>query len=467
MVTSYREAEPTRVPQGESIYIGHSSKPELIYLHLANRHGLITGAAGTGKTVTVQGLVENFSDRGVPVFCVDVKGDLTGLAAAGDSRPWIEERAERIQYRRELRAYPVIFWDVFGKRGHLMRSTVATVDAPRMALLMALDKRRAETLDAILRIAEDEELPVLDLKDLRAVLADLSQRVHQLTLRYGHVSKNAIESIQFAVFNGEQQYADHFFGEPALDISDLMRVTQGRGFVSLLAAGALVSSPRLYATLTLSLLSLLSDELPTIGQVERPKLVLVLDEADLIFRDLSEAMLQKVEDTLSLLGSKGVGVYFTAPHPGDVPTRIAKVLGHRIHHATPWFTPKEQRSMRSAIRTLRHNPKFDTLQTIKDLGAGEALVSTLDSELRPTPLEHTLVKVPNSRVGPLTDSEREAVIVTSPLHSRYEAVVDRRSAYEILRSRLKGGRSTASGLESAVERGALGGVRRRTWGDGC
>jgi uncharacterized protein len=422
---------------GANVYIGQSVKPEFIYLRLANRHGLITGATGTGKTVTLQGLAEAFSDKGVPVFCADVKGDLSGVAEEGEPKSWIEERAKEIGYKVEYRAYPVIFWDLFGKQGHPIRATVTELGALLLSRLMDLSEAQEGVLNIAFKIANDEKMPLLDLKDLQALLEDLAARADTLTTKYGNITKASVGSIQRSLLVLEQQGASNFFGEPALKISDLMRTARdGRGYVSVLAADRLMESPRLYATFLLFLLSELFQELPEVGDPDKPKLVFFFDEAHLLFKDAPKALLEKVEQVVRLIRSKGVGVYFVTQNPLDIPDTVSRQLGNRVQHALRAFTPMEQKAVKAAATTFRKNPKIDTEQAIMQLGIGEALVSTLDEKGQPSMVERTLVKPPNGRVGPITDAERQAIINASPVAGLYDKTVERDSAYEILQKRM-------------------------------
>jgi uncharacterized protein len=492
-------AVATEAPDN-SVYIGQSIKPEFIYLRLANRHGLITGATGTGKTVTLQGLAEDFSDQGVPVFCADVKGDLSGVAEQGEPKPWIEARDKEIGYTQNYRAYPVIFWDLFGEKGHPIRATISELGPLLLSRLMDLSEAQEGVLNIAFKIADDEKLPLLDLKDLQALLQDLADRAGELTTKYGNITKASIGSIQRSLLVLQQQGADHFFGEPALKISDLMRVARdGRGYISVLVADKLMESPRLYATFLLFLMSELFEELPEVGDPDKPKLVFFFDEAHLLFKDAPKALLEKVEQVVRLIRSKGVGVYFVTQNPLDIPDTVSRQLGNRIQHALRAFSPLEQKAVKAAATTFRANPVFDTEKAIMELGIGEALVSTLDEKGQPTMVQKTLVRPPNSRVGPITDAERKTVINASPVKGVYDETEDRESAYEILQKRTtdhteaeaaqaqdkeatqaSGGKSRSEGfwttfvkqiirsvvpaatrmLEQQIKRGTLGGIRR-------
>jgi len=440
-----RKAAPTEdAPSGgaaqtapaDSVYIGKSVKPEFIYLRLSNRHGLITGATGTGKTVTLQGLAEGFSDQGVPVFCADVKGDLSGVAEKGEMKPWIEARDKDINYTQNFRAYPVIFWDLFGDKGHPIRATVASLGPLLLSRLMDLSEAQEGVLNIAFKIADDEKLPLIDLKDMQDLLQNLADRAGDLTTKYGNITKASVGTIQRSLLVLEQQGADHFFGEPSLKIADLMRVARDtRGYISVLSAERLMQAPRLYATFLLFLMSQLFEQLPEIGDPDKPKLVFFFDEAHLLFKDAPKALLEKVEQVVRLIRSKGVGVYFVTQNPLDIPDTVSRQLGNRIQHALRAFSPLEQRAVKAAATTFRANPAFDTEKAIMELGTGEALVSTLDDKGQPTIVQKTLVKPPNSRVGPITDAELKAVMQASPLAGVYDEREERESASEILEKR--------------------------------
>jgi DNA helicase HerA-like ATPase len=428
-------AEAVTAP-AESIYIGQSDKAEFILLKLANRHGLVTGATGTGKTVTLQGLAESFSDEGVPVFCADVKGDLSGLAEKGVAKGWIEDRAKLIGYDVELNAYPVIFWDLFGEKGHPIRTTITELGPLLLSRLMELSEAQEGVLNIAFKIADDEKLLLLDLKDLQSLLVNLAERAADLTTKYGNITKASVGSIQRSLLVLERQGAEDFFGEPALEVKDLMRTARdGRGYISVLAADQLMQSPRLYATFLLFLLSELFEELPEVGDPDKPKLVFFFDEAHVLFRDAPKALLRKIEQVVRLIRSKGVGVYFVTQNPLDVPDSVSAQLGNRVQHALRAFTPAEQKAIKAAAETFRANPDIDTKTAIMELGIGEALISTLDRKGRPTMVERTLIKPPSSRPGPLTAAERKTVIKESPVAGDYDKPVDRKSAFEILQKR--------------------------------
>lgn len=420
----------------DSVYIGKSIKPEFILLRLANRHGLVTGATGTGKTVTLQGLAEGFSDQGVPVFCADVKGDLSGVAEEGEMKSWIEARDKAIGFTQNFRAYPVIFWDLFGDKGHPIRATISSLGPLLLSRLMDLSEAQEGVLNIAFKIADDEKLPLINLKDMQDLLQNLANRAGELTTTYGNITKASIGSIQRSLLVLQQQGAEHFFGEPALKISDLMRVARdGRGYISVLSAERLMESPRLYATFLLFLMSQLFEQMPEVGDPDKPKLVFFFDEAHLLFKDAPKALLDKVEQVVRLIRSKGVGVYLVTQNPLDIPDTVSRQLGNRIQHALRAFSPLEQKAVKAAATTFRANPAFDTEKAIMELGTGEALVSTLDDKGQPTIVQKTLVRPPNSRVGPITDAELKAVMRASPVAGVYDETVDRESASEILQKR--------------------------------
>ena len=423
----------------ETVFIGKSTKREQLRLKLANRHGLITGATGTGKTVSLQILAEGFSKHGVPVFCADVKGDLSGVAISGVSKDFLEKRAKTIEFDDyEYEAFPTVFWDLFGKQGHPIRTTVSEMGPLLLSRLMNLNDTQEGVLNIAFRVADEEGLLILDLKDLRALMVNVSERAPELSAEYGNVSKASVGAIQRSLLVLEEQGGEHFFGEPALDIADLMRTnSKGEGFINVLAADKLMQSPRLYATFLLWLLSELFEELPEIGDPEKPILVFFFDEAHLLFDEAPKALIKKVEQVVRLIRSKGVGVYFVTQNPLDVPDTVSSQLGNRIQHALRAFTPREQRAVKAAAETFRPNPDFKTAQVIMELGVGEALVSTLEKKGHPSVVQRTLVRPPSSRLGPLTKAERKDVLKDSPVHGVYDESVDRVSAYETLKKRAK------------------------------
>ncbi|PCH45488.1 MAG: ATP-binding protein [Hyphomicrobiales bacterium] len=426
------------------IYLGTSRNsdeslqgPEYLDLKLATRHGLITGATGTGKTVSLQILAEGFSNAGVPVFCADVKGDLSGLALAGKGKDFLKKRAKDIGLEDYTHTdFPVIFWDLFGEQGHPIRTTISEMGPLLLSRLMDLTNAQEGVLNIAFRIADEEGLLLLDLKDLQSLLANLAFRSKEISSRLGNVSKQSVSAIQRNLLILEQQGGAHFFGEPALDISDLMRTTRdGRGSINILAADKLMMSPRLYATFLLWLLSELFEELPEVGDPDKPKLVFFFDEAHLLFDDAPKILLKRVEQVVKLIRSKGVGVYFVTQNPLDVPDGVLAQLGNRIQHALRAYTPREQKAVKTAAETFRPNPDFDAMEAITQLGVGEALVSTLARKGVPSIVQRTLIRPPQSRLGPLTKKERRDVVNNSPVYGQYDETIDRESAFEILQRR--------------------------------
>ncbi|NHK26659.1 DUF853 family protein [Parvularcula flava] len=419
------------------IFVGKGENPVSLTLKYANRHGLICGATGTGKTVTLQILAEGFSDAGVPVFISDVKGDVAGLSQAGTMKGFLQERAETIGLEPyDMKGYPTVLWDLFGKQGHPVRATITDMGPLLLARLLGLNDTQEGVLVLAFRVADDEGMLLLDLKDLRALLINISDRRQELQAKYGNVSPSSIGAIQRKLLALEEQGADQFFAEPALDLNDFMRTAEdGRGIINVLAADKLMMSPKLYATFLLWMLSELFEMLPEAGDPDKPKLVFFFDEAHLLFEDCPPALLDKVETVVRLIRSKGVGVYFVTQNPMDVPDSVSSQLGNRIQHALRAFTPKERKVIRAAAETFRPNPAFETIDVITELGIGEALVSTLMSKGVPGVVERTLIRPPSSRMGPLTAAERKKTIGASPVAGTYDKTVDNRSAYEILGER--------------------------------
>jgi len=451
------------------IFIGKGSAPVYLLPRLANRHGLIAGATGTGKTVSLQILAEDFSRRGVPVFMADVKGDLSGISQAGTEHPKLLARAEQIgldNYSPE--AFPVVFWDLFGKQGHRVRTTVSEMGPLLLARLLGLNDTQEGVLYAIFKMADDQGLLLLDLKDLRALLTFAGENAKQLTLEYGNISTASIGAIQRRLLVLEQEGGEQFMGEPALDLFDFMRsAANGYGNINILAADQLMQSPKLYATFLLWLLSELFEELPEIGDPEKPRLVFFFDEAHLLFDDAPKALVDKVEQVVRLIRSKGVGVYFVTQNPLDLPDEVLGQLGNRIQHALRAFTPREQKAVRAAAQTFRANPAFDAAEAIKELGVGEALVSTLGGKGIPGVVERTLIRPPASRLGPATPAERRAIIEASLFSNRYDAAIDRVSAYEMLKERAEkaalaeSGRAQAEAAEKARNKPGTRGSNRQ------
>ncbi|MEM8627338.1 MAG: helicase HerA-like domain-containing protein, partial [Pseudomonadota bacterium] len=416
----------------DSVFLGQSIKREELLLKLANRHGLIAGATGTGKTVSLQILAEGFSKAGVPVFCADVKGDLSGIAMSGVHKDFLEKRATKIGFEDYVyEDFPVIFWDLFGEQGHPVRTTMTEMGPLLLSRLLDLNETQEGVLGIAFRVADEEGMDILDMKDLRALMVNIGERRKELSLEYGNISTASVGAIQRRLLVLEEQGGINFFGEPALDIRDLMRTTRdGQGYVNVLAADKLMQSPALYATFLLWLLSELFEELPEVGDPDKPKLVFFFDEAHLLFNDAPKALLVKVEQVVRLIRSKGVGVYFVTQNPLDVPDSVSSQLGNRVQHALRAFSPREQKAVRAAATTFRQNPELDTEKVIMELGVGEALVSTLEDKGTPSIVQQTLIRPPSSRLGPAKPSEREAVINQSPIAGQYEKAIDRESAYE-------------------------------------
>ena len=412
-------------------------KPEELLLKYANRHGIVTGATGTGKTVTLQILAEGFSNAGVPVFCADIKGDLSGIGVRGEEKDFLLKRAEAIRLNPyEFGEFPVIFWDLFGEQGHPIRATVSEMGPLLLSRLMNLSEAQEGVLNIAFRIADEEGLLLLDMKDLQAMLANLAERSAEISARYGNVSRQSVGAIQRQLLVLEQQGGDHFFGEPALQISDLMRTTRdGRGAINVLAADRLINNPRLYATFLLWLLSELFEELPEVGDPTKPKLVFFFDEAHLLFNEAPRALVERVEQVVRLIRSKGVGVYFVTQNPLDVPETVLAQLGNRVQHALRAYTPREQKAVKTAADTFRPNPDFDCAETITQLGTGEALVSVLEEKGIPSMVQRTLIRPPSARMGPISADEREKLMAVSPVKGQYDQEIDRESAYEILQKR--------------------------------
>ncbi|WP_131110396.1 helicase HerA-like C-terminal domain-containing protein [Sulfuricystis thermophila] len=440
----------------KSLPIAKAGATELCLLsNLANRHGLITGATGTGKTVTLQRMAEQFSAIGVPVFLADVKGDLSGLGAPGTLSDKLQKRLDMLEIKDwQPRASPVVFWDVFGEQGHPVRATVSDMGPLLFSRLLGLNETQEGVLQIVFRIADENGLLLLDLKDLRAMVQWVGDNAAEFKTRYGNISAASIGAIQRGLLSLEEQGGDKFFGEPMLDINDLMQTQDGRGVVNILAADRLMNAPKVYATFLLWLLAELFEQLPEVGDLDKPKLVFFFDEAHLLFDEAPPALVDKVEQVVRLIRSKGVGVYFVTQNPLDVPDKVLGQLGNRVQHALRAFTPRDQKAVQTAAQTLRANPKFSAEQAITELGVGEALVSFLDEKGTPAVVERAWILPPASRIGPLTPNERQQVIRSSLVYGHYEKIVDRESAYEILQSRAGGG--AAAGGATPVKVGAGG-----------
>jgi DNA helicase HerA-like ATPase len=403
---------------------------------VANRHGLIAGATGTGKTVSLRVLAEAFSDGGVPVFLADIKGDLSGLSAAGGDHQKVRERAGQFGLGDDFfRDYPVTFWDLFGEAGHPVRTTVSEMGPQLFARILGLNETQEGVLNVVFKVADDQGLLLLDLKDLRAMATFVADNATQLRTEYGNVSAASVGAIQRGLLVLEEQGGDRFFGEPALDLDDLMQADGGRGMINILAADKLMRSPRLYATFLLWLLAELFERLPEVGDPPKPKLVFCFDEAHLLFDDAPPALIDQIEQVVRLIRSKGVGVYFITQNPIDLPDTVLGQLGLKIQHALRAFTPRDQKAVRTAAETFRANPKLNVETAIMDLGVGEALVSVLDAKGVPSIVQRAWVRPPRSRLQPLSAAERDTVMCNSLLAGHYEKVIDRESASEILRER--------------------------------
>jgi len=425
------------MPSDSEILIGKGAAPQSLLLARANRHGLISGATGTGKTVTLQVLAEGFSQQGVPVFVSDVKGDLSGISQAAEVGEKLAARAESVGVSGYTgSACPTVFWDLFGEKGHPLRATISEMGPLLLSRLLNLNDTQEGVLNIAFQVADDEGLLLLDLKDLRALLTFVADSAAALTTTYGTVSKQSVGAIQRRLLVLEQQQADAFFGEPALDLHDFLRTDHtGRGMVNVLAADRLMNNPKLYATFLLWLLAELFEELPEIGDPDRPKLVFFFDEAHLLFDDAPKVLVDKVEQVVRLIRSKGVGVYFVTQNPLDIPDDVLGQLGNRVQHALRAFTPRDQKAVRAAAQTFRQNPAFNAEDAITRLEVGEALVSTLDAKGAPGIVERTRIRPPASRIGPASPSERDGIMAASPVAGRYDREIDRESAYELLQAR--------------------------------
>jgi DNA helicase HerA-like ATPase len=402
---------------------------------LANRHGLITGATGTGKTLTMQAMAQRLSSIGVPVFMADVKGDFSGIARPGGANAKVVERLKSLGIKPEFAGCPVEFWDLYGKSGLPVRATVSDMGPLLLGRMLALNDTQAGVLGLVFKIADDNGLLLLDLKDLRAMLQHVGDNAAKFKTQYGNVSTSSIGAIQRGLLQLESQGAAQFFGEPMLEIADLMRVRDGKGVVNVLAADRLMNSPKLYSSFLLWLLSELFEQLPEVGDPEQPKLVFFFDEAHLLFDEAPKALVEKVEQVVRLIRSKGVGVYFVTQNPLDVPESVLGQLGNRVQHALRAFTPRDQKAVKTAADTLRPNPKLKAEKVITELGVGEALVSMLDEKGRPTMVERAFIVPPASQIGPISAEERAQIMRASALLAKYEKTVDRESAYEKLTTR--------------------------------
>ena len=452
----------------KTIFIGKGDQPAFLTLGLANRHGLVTGATGTGKTVTLQVMAEGFARAGVPVFAADIKGDLSGIAEVGEPKDFILSRAKEMGLEFQPDQFSTIFWDVFGEQGHPVRATVTEMGPLLLSQMLQLNDVQEGILNVAFRVADEHGLALVDMKDLRALLdaivpgsgkdddLDPLQDIRKAAQSFGNVSKATVGTIQRQLLVLENQGADKFFGEPALQLKDFMRTdSSGRGMVNILVADRLMSSPKLYSTFLLWMLSELFEELPEVGDPAKPKLVFFFDEAHLLFDDAPKPLMDKIEQVVRLIRSKGVGVYFVTQNPIDVPDKILAQLGNRVQHALRAFTPRDQKAVQAAAQTFRPNPNLNTAQVITELGKGEALVSFLEGNGTPSMVERVMIRPPTARIGPVTPDERKAIINASPVKGKYDTSVDAESAFEILQKRLS---NTAAPAGAPGADGGGGGV---------
>jgi len=432
------------------IYLGKGQAPVSLLLKYANRHGLIAGATGTGKTLTLQGLAEGFSQAGVPVFIADIKGDLAGLSQAGSDKPPLVARAREIGFPLNYTACPAIFWDIFGEQGHPVRTTVSEMGPLLLGQLLQLNDVQEGVLNVVFAAADSEGLLLLDFEDLRAMLTHVSENAATYSAKFGNVSATSIAAIQRGLLTFEQQGGRKLFGEPALQIADFMKIApNGCGAVNILTADKLMASPRLYAMFMLWLLSELFEDLPEVGDVDKPKLVFFFDEAHLLFNDAPKVLVEKIEQLVRLIRSKGVGVYFITQNPADVPPNVLGQLSNRVQHALRAFTPQDQKSVKAAAQTFRANPSFDTGKAITELGVGEALVSVLDDKGSPTVVDRVLIRPPLSGIGAITPEQRKEIIAHSPFAGVYDTLVNRESAAELLTGRVNGEAAPTTPVTSA------------------
>lgn len=421
----------------EPILIGKSNRDLYLLPRMANRHGMIAGATGTGKTVTLQVMAEQFSVLGVPVFLADVKGDLAGMSQPGGGNPKVEERLRLLRLEsRPYSSFPVRFWDLYGQQGHSIRTTVSEMGPLLLGRLLGLNEVQGSVLSLVFKIADDSGLLLLDLKDLRAMLKYVSDNSRQFQVEYGNVSSASVGAIQRGLLELEQQGGDKILGEPALNLDDIIQSDdKGRGFVNILAADKLIQSPRAYTAFLLWLLSELYETLPESGDLDKPKLVFFFDEAHLLFDDAPKVLLEKIEQVVRLIRSKGVGIYFISQNPLDIPDKVLGQMGNRVQHALRAFTPRDQKAVQSAAETFRANPAIDVVTAITELSTGEALVSMLDEKGSPTPVERAFILPPQGHIGAIPPEIRAGIIQHSDLYGRYEKILDRESAYEKLKAR--------------------------------
>jgi DNA helicase HerA-like ATPase len=451
------KTEIQTVDTDEKIFIGKGEQPAWLALGLANRHGLVTGATGTGKTVSLQVMAEGFARAGVPVFAADIKGDLSGISQVGEAKDFLIKRAGDMGLRFQPDQFSTVFWDVFGEQGHPVRATVSEMGPLLLSRMMDLNDVQEGVLNIAFRVADEHGLLLLDMKDLRAILSFVADHAGELTTSYGNVSKQTVGTIQRQLLVLENQGGAKFFGEPALDLKDFMRTDRdGRGTVNILVADRLMQSPRLYATFLLWMLSELFEQLPEVGDPPKPKLVFFFDEAHLLFNDAPKPLMEKIEQVVRLIRSKGIGVYFVTQNPIDVPDKVLAQLGNRVQHALRAFTPRDQKAVSAAAQTFRPNPKLNTAQAITELGKGEALVSFLEGNGIPAMVERVMIRPPTARIGSITPDERKTIIDNSPVKGKYDTAIDSESAYEVLQKRVSG--ITAGGPAAGGILGQISGI---------
>jgi len=456
----------------DKIFVGKGDELAWLTLALANRHGLVTGATGTGKTVTLQVMAEGFARAGVPVFAADIKGDLSGISEVGEAKDFIVKRAGEMGLNFQPDQFSTVFWDVFGEQGHPVRATITEMGPLLLARMLDLNDVQEGVLNVAFRVADDNGLALIDMKDLRALLdaivpdsgkkgpdaeEDPLAPIRKAAQGFGNVTKATVGTIQRQLLVLENQGGTKFFGEPALTLKDFMKTDRdGRGMVNILVADKLMQSPRLYATFLLWMLSELFEELPEAGDLPKPKLVFFFDEAHLLFNDAPKALMDKIEQVVRLIRSKGVGVYFVTQNPIDVPDRVLGQMGNRVQHALRAFTPRDQKAVAAAAQTFRPNPKLDTAKVIMELGKGEALVSFLEGNGTPAMVERVMIRPPSARIGPITSEERKAIMDASPVKGKYDTAIDAESAYEIIQKRIAGTAAPADGQAAGSGGGLLG-----------
>jgi uncharacterized protein len=464
----------------EKIFIGKGEQPAWLTLALANRHGLVTGATGTGKTVSLQVMAEGFARAGVPIFAADIKGDLSGISEIGEAKDFIVKRANDVGLTFQPDQFSTVFWDVFGEQGHPVRATVTEMGPLLLSRMLDLNDVQEGVLNVAFRVADDNGLALIDMKDLRALLdaivPDGSKKrtdgdddplasIRKAAQGFGNVTKATVGTIQRQLLVLENQGGTKFFGEPALSLKDFMRTDRdGRGMINILVADKLLQSPRLYATFLLWMLSELFEELPEVGDLPKPKLVFFFDEAHLLFNDAPKALMDKIEQVVRLIRSKGIGVYFVTQNPVDVPDKVLGQLGNRLQHALRAFTPRDQKAVAAAAQTFRPNPKLDTAKVITELGKGEALVSFLEGNGTPSMVERVMIRPPAARIGPITPEERKAIMDNSPVKGKYDTAIDAESAYEILQRRIAGTAATADGSGGGGILGHIGAIAATIFG---